>query len=242
MGSFIDITGRRFGRLLVTRLAPKRGKHIAWLCVCSCGDTCVKIATNLARGRTTHCGCENRGKLVASITTHGMSGTPMYTVWKGMRQRCNDPSLANYADYGGRGISYDPKWEDFAEFHRDMRKGYSPGLSLERKNNGKGYSKENCKWASRKEQGRNKRNNVRGVVQGRRMALSEAVELFGVVSYSLAWTRMRNMGWSMERAAKTPPRGTSRATNPQPFADGSSMDLVDEAKLAFSKRLMTTVP
>lgn len=140
---------------------------------------------------------------------HGMAGSAIYKVWKSMNQRCNDPSNTSYPRYGGRGIWVHPRWSRFEAFYEDMGLSYRPGLSLERKDNNGPYSKANCKWSSRKEQGRNKRNNVVGTVAGRTGPLSEAVERFGIVNYQAAWARIR-LGWSFEDAVTTPLRDDCR--------------------------------
>ena len=93
---------------------------------------------------------------------HGYCGTPTHSSWKHMRRRCNDPKSHNYKHYGGRGISYDPRWEDFNEFLKDM--GERPkGMTLDRIRVNESYSKNNCKWSTKSEQSRNQRPRIPGI-------------------------------------------------------------------------------
>jgi len=89
---------------------------------------------------------------------HGMRNTREYMIWQGMKKRCMNPNAINYKDYGAKGITVCDKWMDFAGFYEDM--GLSNGLCLDRIDNTKGYSKENCRWVNHSQNNRNKSNNV----------------------------------------------------------------------------------
>jgi hypothetical protein len=157
----IDITGRRFGRLIVSgyhSTSPSKKRY--WLCVCDCGTEKIISSSNLVCGHTTSCGCYwKEGKHKANYT-HGCTSTKEFKVWAAMKSRCFNPNTRSYKAYGGRGITVDPAWvNSFEQFLSDM--GLCPtGLTLERKDNNKGYSKGNCVWATKTDQANNKRNNI----------------------------------------------------------------------------------
>lgn len=111
------------------------------------------------------------------IKKHGMWNTPTYKTWQQMKQRCDKPSSVNYADYGGKGITYPEHWKDFSLFVADV--GIRPiGHSLDRINNSLGYSKENCKWSTSKEQANNRSNNVRVIWDGQIVTPNELVQIW----------------------------------------------------------------
>lgn len=99
----------------------------------------------------------NQGGINNPNYKHGMGGTKIYSSWADMKKRCDNPNSVAYENYGGRGISYDPRWKYFISFYEDMCGTYSEGLTLERKDVDKGYSKENCIWVSKESQARNTR-------------------------------------------------------------------------------------
>jgi len=155
----VDLTGRRFGKLVALHpVATKTrwGKR-KWLCVCDCGNRKEVVGTNLSTGNTQSCGCVGRSRLSERQRTHGLSSHPLYSTWKAMRSRCYNPNNKAYANYGGRGITMCNAWrESFVTFLRDM--GDRPqGTSLERVDNARGYYPDNCTWATPKQQANNRR-------------------------------------------------------------------------------------
>lgn len=154
----IDRVGQRFNRLVVIEEhSERKNGQIQWICQCDCGNKVAVPNGRLQSNTTQSCGCLQRQRGLENITKHGLHGTREYAIWKGMRSRCNNPNRAKYKNYGARGIKVCSRWDDFASFYADM--GPCPtGCSIERLDNSKGYSPDNCVWATRYVQARNKGN------------------------------------------------------------------------------------
>lgn len=195
MPRFKDLTGRRFGRLTVESYLPRKGyKHLEWICLCSCGNRTHVDGTKLVNSWTQSCGCYKIDRIKETQTMHGESKkTVEYQTWLSIKQRCTNPASKSFIWYGGRGIRVCHRWGSFKNFLADM--GRRPrGCTIERKNVNGPYSPSNCVWASNKEQGRNRRNNVIVRFKGKPMTLVEASELSGIKFGTLS-RRVRE-GWS----------------------------------------------
>lgn len=143
-----------------------------------------------------------RQKMIARNTKHGLASRanrPVeYQVWKQMRQRCNNRNAKKWAIYGARGITVDPRWNDFSVFFSDMGPRPSSTHQLEREDNFGPYSPENCRWATPLEQGQNKRNNHLLTLDGKTLTISEWSRISGSHASRILW-RIRK-GWDVREA------------------------------------------
>ena len=129
--------------------------------------------------------------------------SPTHVTWYSMIRRCDSPNVKEYRNYGARGISYDPEWADFNKFLRDMGERPS-GMTLDRINVNGNYTRNNCRWADKKTQSNNRRNNIYITYRGETKTRAEWNRIAGLPAEVLAW-RLNN-GWSMDRAMTTPLR------------------------------------
>ena len=196
----INITGEKYGRLLVvnkTNTRDKFGRKL-YLCRCECGNEIFLPSSPLRRKNTQSCGCLFKEKLINRITTHKKSQTLTYRVWQDIKDRCLNPKHHSYKNYGGRGIKLQKSWLKFENFLKDMgKKPY--GLSIDRFNNNKGYYKKNCQWATKHTQSRNRRNNVLITFNGKTQCLSDWAKEINISQPGL-WARLYIYKFPLEKA------------------------------------------
>ena len=160
----MDYTGMRFGKWTCIRFDHTDAhRNQYWVCKCDCGLEHPVQISNLISKKSSSC-----SKCKRHYIKHGQYRQSEYMSWINMRCRCDNPKNTHYADYGGRGITYDPRWSDFKNFFEDMGK-CPDGYELDRVNNNGIYEKSNCRWTSRSINMRNQRkrsgsnNNYKGV-------------------------------------------------------------------------------
>lgn len=208
MGKLVDLTGNRFGRLVVTGRAenhvqPNGTFKTQWRCLCDCGNVVIAQGMNLKNGHIKSCGCYSRDN--PSHRKHGMHGSRLYEVWKHIKQRCYDKGDKGYKNYGGRGIRICNEWaNDFASFHDwAIANGYRDDLTIDRIDNDGDYCPENCRWVTTKVQDNNKRNNRNITYNGKTQTLAQWCEELKM-EYGLVWNRLYVLGWDVNRAFETP--------------------------------------
>ncbi len=170
MAARLDLQGQRFSRLTALRPAhyDERQKKLNWECRCECGKIVYVHTNSLTSGNTKSCGCWDKEVAGTRLrgNTYGLrhghatrDGFSLeYNVWQGMIQRCLNPNAPRYAEWGGRGITVCDRWRDFAKFLEDMGPRPSLDYSLDRIDNDGPYEALNCRWATRSQQQRNRRD------------------------------------------------------------------------------------
>lgn len=171
MGTLIDLTGLRFGRLTVIEYAGANAhRKKAWVCRCDCGNVLTVAGASLKNGNTKSCGCYKRDKLTDRNTTHGGTIDRLYGIWSCMKHRCNTPTYKKYKDYGGRGIRVCEEWENSYEAFKSwaMANGYDETApfgecTIDRIDVNGNYEPTNCRWVDMKTQNNNMRRNCKAV-------------------------------------------------------------------------------
>lgn len=197
------VIGEKFGRLLVLKeISPSTSKYkrIMCECICDCGNSTLVSKDHLKSGHTKSCGCYKMERMVEGNLKHGMRHSPVFESWAHMKQRCDNPNDKGYKNYGGRGISYCSEWNDFSVFLKwSLENGYESGLTIDRINNNKDYTPENCRWATRYQQSNNRRCNVKITYNGETHTLSQWCKLLDL-KYPRTYYRVVVKGWGAEQA------------------------------------------
>lgn len=214
MGKLIDLTGQRFGKLVVTEIGEKHpiGKNGTmkqyWICQCDCGKTKEICGDNLRSGVSKSCGCETRKATIERSTKHGFAKrgknrSRIYSIWASMIRRCTNPKEMSYKDYGGRGIAVCDEWTDFQTF-KDwaFANGYDDKLTIDRINVNGNYEPSNCRWVDMNVQANNTRANVMITLGRITHSMSDWCKILNL-NYYVVRAR-RNLGWSDYDALFTP--------------------------------------
>lgn len=199
MPRLADLTGQKFHMLTAIKFIGTRHGNAYWECACDCGNHAEAPGCGLKSGANKSCGCLRNKRLGDSSRTHGRTQTKEYIAWLNMLARCGNRNNTAYQDYGGRGITVCQRWRDsFEAFLADMGQAPSPEHTIDRKDNSGNYEPENCRWATKTEQGRNKRNNRLLAHDGRVMSISQWAEWTGIPRCTIKQRLKR--GWSVTEA------------------------------------------
>lgn len=211
MSKFIDLTGKKFGRLTVIKRVENRISNCGqsktmFLCKCDCGkEVCVEGA-KLRNGHTQSCGCLHN-EIFANIgrkknLIHGLSNDRLYHIWEGMKRRCYQKSAKNYVNYGAKGIEVCNEWLNFEPFYNwAISNGYQENLTIDRIDVNDNYCPENCRWVDWKTQENNRSNNYKLTFNNETHTVSEWAKIINV-STSTLYSRLKR-GWTVERLLTT---------------------------------------
>lgn len=216
-----SLIGKRFNRLVVVGDIPPNGKEKSKCrCVCDCGAVVTPQRYSLLSGNTGSCGCYSLDRTRESNSTHGMSKSAEYLIWSGMLDRCLNPRNKAYKNYGGRGVAVCDEWRsDFAAFFSDVGSRPSPCHSIDRIDVNGNYEPNNVRWATPKQQARNKRKSRVIFVFGEKMSLAEAAEKYGINPASLKY-RIDAAGMPPDVAVSVPVYVRPEKTKLQIYAEG----------------------
>lgn len=205
--TLIDLTGNRYGLLVVTGHAGKRGRYHDWNCVCDCGVTKTVTGDCLRSRECNSCGCNSRKACAQKLMKYGRkaNGIREYRIWGSMISRCKYKHRKAAARYACRGITVCEEWKSYERFIADMGPAPSDKHSIDRINNDDGYHPGNCRWATPQEQGSNTSSNRRITHDGVTKTLMDWARSTGIERRTIA-ARIDHYGWSSDRALTTPVR------------------------------------
>lgn len=173
-----------------------------WLFECDCGNVISEIPSRVLSGHKKSCGCRKDKQK----TKHGLYADPFYHSWWSMMQRCNNPKHHNYHRYGGRGINVCDEWKDLATFVAWAHATYPDSgekFTVDRIDNDKGYSPNNCRWATSKVQANNRKKTAQATINGETRSISEWCEIYHM-PHQVVLSRIRCMKWEALKALSTP--------------------------------------
>lgn len=203
LGKFIDLTGKRFGKLVVVERIENKGKRVCWKCKCDCGNIKNVLSTHLVSGSINNCGCLKKLILSNKNKTHGKSYTKLYRTYQHMKDRCYRKNDKRYKNYGGRGIKICDEWKNnFMNFYNwAINNGYQENLTIDRININGDYTPFNCRWVTWKEQANNTTRNHYIEYNNEKHTIAEWSNILNISSKVLQIRLKR--GWSIEETLKT---------------------------------------
>jgi len=220
-----DHSGKQFGRWTVLKFSHRAsdGHTQYWLAKCSCGTQKPVKIQSMKKGTSKSCGCyaiESVRRRKPRLT-HGLSRTSFESRYYCLRRRCTNKKDKSYKRYGGRGIKCE--WKTFEEFKNDMYESYTEytkkyastkrkDVQIDRIDNDGNYCKENCRWATAKEQARNRRSNKYFTVKNQTMLVQDWAEQIGIHRATI-YKRFK-LGWSIEKALTQPGRIKNKRKQP----------------------------
>lgn len=193
-----------------------KGKRASFVeCRCSCGDVATYRMDHLKSGASQSCGCLQKERTSVSNKRHGHSSggkvSSEYGTWRAMIDRCENPSVNGYLNYGGRGIKVCTRWHKFENFIEDMGNKLKPNLSLDRIDVNGDYCPENCRWATKKEQANNTRKNCLVTAFGKTQTVPQWADEMNI-DYSVLYLRLYRLNWDPEKAITTKARKLQRSS------------------------------
>lgn len=200
-----QLKGKKFNKLTVLEFSHVSQKREAcWKCQCECGNVCIATTTDLRKGHKKSCGCLKNEKSYRNSYKHGLSKTPLYSIWLSMKDRCLNENNKYFNNYGSRGITVCDEWkDDFMNFYNwAIANGYSDNLSIDRIDVNGNYEPSNCRWATKKEQQNNKRDNVLITYKGKTKTLQEWADETGISRNTLM--KRKRSGWNDEDIVSKP--------------------------------------
>lgn len=209
---FINLEGKRFGRLTVLADCNREQKEIRWMCRCDCGAEKLINGYSLRKGLTKSCGCLQAETTAARSTKHGNAKrnrtSPEYNIWAGMMGRCYVSTHTSYGRYGALGIKVCERWHRFENFLADM--GMRPaGKSIGRIDGLGDYELKNCRWETSVEQANNRKSNQILEFNGKRNTVANWARATGIKPATIS-ARLRLLNYSVEQALTQPVRGLRR--------------------------------
>lgn len=246
---FRDLKNKVFGRLTVLQLdTSTKSRRSNWICLCECGAQKVIPARGLIRGTSKSCGCllkESQQKIREKAFTHRLSKTPVYRLWKGLRQRCFNPNSLAFHNYGGRGITLCEEWKNSAESFCEwaLENGYQSGLSIDRIDVDGNYEPNNCRFVDRSVQNNNRRDNIYVNYENERITIKQLADRTGVEYRVLLSRYNRNPSIKVEDLIKESGYYTviNKTRGSRHYKATLTENQVREIKILLARKMMSQV-